>query len=52
MRREEAECLVKSLIGWINPQIASVGRGKYTVAAFDPYDNRRKTYNPRSGFFT
>ena len=51
MRKTEAEYLIKRLIGWINPQIASVGRGDFIVTAIDPYDNRRKVYNPKSGFF-
>jgi hypothetical protein len=52
MTRAEAEWLVKSLMGWVNPQIVAAGRGQYVVTAVDPYDNQRKTYNPRSGFFT
>ena len=52
MRKMEAEYLIKRLIGWINPQIASVGHGDFIVTAIDPYDNRRKVYNPKSGFFT
>ena len=51
MRKTEAEYLIKRLIGWINPQIASVSRGDFIVTAIDPYDNRRKVYNPKSGFF-
>jgi hypothetical protein len=51
MRKTEAECLIKRLIGWINPQIASVGHSDFIVTAIDPYDNRRKVYNPKSGFF-
>ncbi len=52
MRNTEAEYLIKRLIGWINPQIESVGHGDFIVTAIDPYDNRRKVYNPKSGFFT
>ncbi len=51
MRKTEAEHLIQRLIGWINPQIASVSRGDFIVTAIDPYDNRRKVYNPKSGFF-
>jgi hypothetical protein len=29
MRKTEVEYLIKRLIGWINPQIASVGRGDF-----------------------
>ena len=50
MRKTEAEYLINRLIGWINPQIASVARGDFIVTAIDPYDNRRKVYNPKSGF--
>ena len=51
MRKPEAEYLIKRLIGWINPQIESVSHGAFIVTAIDPYDNRRKVYNPKSGFF-
>jgi hypothetical protein len=51
MRKTEAEYLINRLIGWINPQIASVGRGDFIVTAIDPYDNQRKVHNPKSGFF-
>jgi hypothetical protein len=52
MRKTEAEYLIKSLTGWINSQVESVGHGDFIVTAIDPYDNRRKVYNPKSGFFT
>jgi hypothetical protein len=51
MRKPEAEYLIKRLIGWINPRIESVGYGDFIVTAIDPYDNQRKVYNPKSGFF-
>ena len=51
MKRPDAEHILKNLIGWINPQMESVGHGNYIVTAIDPYDNRRKVFNPRSGFF-
>jgi hypothetical protein len=51
MREPEAEYLIKRLIGWINPQIESVDHGDFIVTAIDPYDNWRKVYNLKLGFF-